>query len=231
MIIRQLFDFETYTYTYLVGCKSTKKAVLIDPVKENIKQYIKLLSDFDLSLMYVLDTHVHADHITAAGELRELTGCETVLSASTAAECVSKKVKDGEIISAGNIDIKVIETPGHTDDSVCYHLDALSPGIVFTGDTLFIRGTGRTDFQNGSAADQYDSIFGKLLTLPGDTVVYPGHDYKGWTSSTIEEETCFNPRLQFKLKEEYIEFMNNLELPDPKFMDVAVPSNLECGNK
>lgn len=229
MILRQLFDFETYTYTYLIGDDASGKALLIDPVKENIQQYLVLLENFGLSLAYVLDTHVHADHITAAGALRDETGCETVLSVNTAAECVSKKVSGGDKISLGNIQLEVIETPGHTDDSLCYYLKQGGSGIIFTGDTLLIRGTGRTDFQNGSASDQYESIFGKLLELPNETIVYPGHDYKGWTSSTISEEIKFNPRLQVKNKAEYIQIMDNLDLPNPKFMDVAVPANVKCG--
>ena len=230
MIFRQLFDVEAYTYTYLLADSRSREALLIDTVKEKVPQYQTLLEQLELSLKVVLDTHVHADHITGAGELRDLYGCDTVLSARTAAQCVSTRVSEGDTISVGEITLSVIETPGHTDDSLCYYLEG-EPGILFTGDTLLIRGTGRTDFQNGNPHDQYQSLFHKLLKLPADTLVYPAHDYKGWTVSTLKEESRHNPRLQVSNEAEYVELMNNLNLPDPKFMDVAVPANLACGKQ
>ncbi|MDX1696311.1 MAG: MBL fold metallo-hydrolase [Ketobacteraceae bacterium] len=228
MIFRQLFDFETYTYTYLLADEQSREALLIDTVKDNTNQYQTLLKQLDLSLKVVLDTHVHADHITAAGDLRDLYGCETVLSHQTAADCVSRRVVEGDTVQAGRVVLKVLETPGHTDDSLCYYLEG-QPGMLFTGDTLLIRGTGRTDFQNGNPHDQYQSLFHKILRLPPETIVYPAHDYKGWTSSTLAEESAHNPRLQVEDESAYVDLMNNLNLDDPKFMDVAVPANLACG--
>lgn len=230
MIFRQLFDSETFTYTYLLADSQTREALLIDTVKDNVPQYRVLLEQLDLTLKVVLDTHVHADHITGAGELRDLCGCDTVLSAQTAAQCVSRRVSEGDTVTVGSIELKVIETPGHTDDSLCYYLEG-NPGRLFTGDTLLIRGTGRTDFQNGNPHDQYQSLFQKLLKLPAETLVYPAHDYKGWTMSTLQEESLHNPRLQVGNEAEYVALMNNLNLPDPKFMDVAVPANLACGKQ
>ncbi len=225
MLFRQLFDRETYTYTYLVADKPGGKAILIDPVKEEVPKYLQLLEELDLELLYAIDTHVHADHVTALGELREQTGCQSVMGAQSAADCVSLRVQDGDVLTFGDLQIKALYTPGHTDDSYSFLMD----DRIFTGDTLFIRGTGRTDFQNGDPRAQYDSIFNKLLTLPDETLVYPGHDYKGWTVSTIWEEKRFNPRLQVKGVEEYVQLMNNLNLPNPRLMDVAVPANQRCG--
>lgn len=225
MIFRQFIESETSTYTYLVASRKSGEAILIDPVKEMLESYLRILKELDLKLVYALDTHVHADHVTALGALREATGAVSVMGAETRAACVSERIKDGDILRFGGLEIKALYTPGHTDDSYSY----LMNDRVFTGDTLLIRGTGRTDFQNGDPSAQYDSIFGKLLTLPDETLVYPGHDYRGWTVSTIGEERRFNPRLQVKSREEYIELMNNLRLDHPKYMDVAVPANLECG--
>lgn len=229
MLFRQLFHFDSFTYTYLLADENSKQAVIIDPVKENNQQYLVLLEQLGFKLRYVLDTHVHADHVTGAGELRDETGCETVLSHKTAAECVSSRVVDGDEITVGAISLKVMETPGHTDDSLCYYVE--KEAMIFTGDTLLIRGTGRTDFQNGNPHDQYQSIFHKLLKLPSYTKVYPAHDYKGWMASTIGEELQHNPRLQVENEAEYVDLMNNLNLPNPKFMDVAVPANLACGKQ
>jgi glyoxylase-like metal-dependent hydrolase (beta-lactamase superfamily II) len=226
MIFRQLFDHETYTYTYLVASGIGREAVLIDPVKEQLPLYQQLLNELDVKLMFAIDTHVHADHITALGDLRTHTDCVTVMGEQTSAECVSLKVKEGELILIDNLVLKPIYTPGHTDDSYSFVMD----DRVFTGDTLLIRGSGRTDFQNGDSAMQYDSIFNKLLRLPNHTIVYPAHDYRGMTSSTIGEEQRFNPRLQVRSKAEYIELMANLKLPNPKYMDIAVPANQHCGN-
>ncbi|RTL01624.1 MAG: MBL fold metallo-hydrolase [Proteobacteria bacterium] len=225
MLVRQLFDAQTFTFTYIVADGINSDAIIIDPVDSKIEQYMKLLKELNLTLKYVFDTHVHADHITAAGKLRELTNCITLLGDATNAACVSKTVSDGDIIQVGNLAFTVLETPGHTQDSFCLY----TAGMVFTGDTLFIRGTGRTDFQAGNPVDQYHSIVNKLFTLPDETIVYPGHDYNGNTTSTIWEEKNFNPRLAGKTVEEFKHIMDNLKLPNPKMMDIAVPANLACG--
>lgn len=227
MIFRQLFDYDTYTYTYLVAADDGREAVLIDPVKSQTDLYLQLMQELGVKLMYAIDTHVHADHITALGNLQKATECATVMGEQSAAKCVSLRIKDGEKIKIGDLELTAMHTPGHTDDSYCFSM----ADRVFTGDTLFIRGTGRTDFQNGNSSDQYDSIFNKLLTLPEETIVYPGHDYRGMTSSTIGEEKRFNPRLQVASKADYVELMANLNLPRPKYMDIAVPANLKCGEE
>ncbi len=229
MLFRQLFHAETGTYTYLLGCEKTRQAALIDPVIDNIAHYLQLLRELDLTLTVALDTHVHADHITALGSLREQTGCISMMGEPSRAGCVSKTFVDGDVIAFGEQQLTALHTPGHTDDSYCFLLQSAHEQWLFTGDTLLIRGTGRTDFQNGNAADQYRSLFGKVLTLPGNTRVYPGHDYKGWTLSTIGEEKAHNPRLQVNNEQEYITLMANLKLASPKWMDVAVPANLACG--
>lgn len=228
MLFRQLFDHDTYTYTYLLA-DAQGQAVLIDPVLEKLPLYQMMVDQLGLKLTTAIDTHVHADHITALGELRDEFKCVTILGEETKADCVSKKVADKEIIEVGEIKLEAIATPGHTDDSYSFYLPPEQGGMVFTGDTLLIRGTGRTDFQNGNASDQYHSLFHKLLTLPEDTLVYPAHDYKGMNVSTIGEEIRFNPRLQVASEQEYAELMGNLNLPEPKYMDVAVPANLKCG--
>jgi glyoxylase-like metal-dependent hydrolase (beta-lactamase superfamily II) len=225
MLVRQLFDAQSFTFSYIIADDIASDAIIIDPVDTKIEQYIKLLKELDLKLKYVFDTHVHADHITAAGKLRELTNCITLLGNATNATCVSKTVSDGETIQVGSIQFTVLETPGHTQDSFCLY----TAGMVFTGDTLLIRGTGRTDFQAGNPSDQYNSIVNKLFTLPDETIVYPGHDYNGNTTSTIWEEKNFNPRLAGKTVAEFKYIMDNLNLPNPKMMDVAVPANLACG--
>ena len=225
MLVRQLFDAQTFTFTYIVADNFGSDAIIIDPVDSKVEQYMKLLKELNLKLKYVFDTHVHADHITAAGKLRELTDCITLLGAGTNAKCVSKVVKDGEKIQVGTLEFTVLETPGHTQDSYCLY----TPTMVFTGDTLFVRGTGRTDFQAGNPVDQYNSIVNKLFSLPEETLVYPGHDYNGNTRSSIWEEKNFNPRLAGKGVAEFKEIMDNLNLPNPKLMDVAVPANLACG--
>lgn len=229
MIFRQLFEQESSTYTYLIACEKTRKAALIDTVKAEVPQYIQLLRELNLTLVYALDTHTHADHITGAGELRDLTNCATLLGEEANSTCVSHALRDGEKISVGELTLTALHTPGHTDDSYTYHLIDSSEQYLFTGDTLLIRGTGRTDFQNGNARDQYQSLFEKLLRMPENTWVYPGHDYKGWTRSTIGEEKAHNPRLQVKDVAAYVELMNNLKLPNPKMMDIAVPANRACG--
>ena len=225
MIFRQLFHQPSGTYTYLLACETTRQALVIDPVSEALPQYLTLLEQLSLKLNVAIDTHTHADHITALGLLRDATQCKTVMGEFTAAECVSEKVSDGEWITVGNITLQALYTPGHTDESFSFY----TQGMVFTGDALLIRGSGRTDFQGGDAGKSWDSIQHKLFTLPDTTLVYPGHDYKGWTASSIGEEKAHNPRLVGKAKEEYIEIMNNLNLPDPKMMDIAVPANLKCG--
>lgn len=229
MLLRQLFDYESYTYTYLIGDEQANKAVLIDPVVEKTDDYIRLLGDLGLTLVGVLDTHTHADHISAMGLLREKTGCLTYLGRESASQCVSEKLKDGDKISVGRLTLSAIHTPGHTDDSYSFLLRGADQAYLFTGDTLLIRGSGRTDFQGGSAYAQYDSIFNKLLVYPGNTIIYPGHDYRGWAQSTVAEEAKSNPRLQVGGVEEYAAIMEALKLPAPKLMDVAVPINKRCG--
>lgn len=225
MIFRQLFDSDSCTYTYLIASRRGGEALIIDSVLDKVDRYIQLLDELDLKLIKAVDTHVHADHITGLGALRDRTRCITVMGEQSGVDVVSMRVADGHRIDIEGISLDVIYTPGHTDDSYCF----LMADRVFTGDTLFIRGTGRTDFQHGDAAAQYDSIFNKLLTLPEETLVYPGHDYKGDTVSTIGEEMAFNPRLQVANVDEYVAIMNNLNLPNPKMMDVAVPANLRVG--
>ena len=225
MIFRQLFDRSSSTYTYLLAERTGGEALLIDPVLDNIAQYVRLIDELDLKLVKAVDTHIHADHITALGALREQTGCATAMGATTRSECVSVHFQEGEKLSADNLHLDVIYTPGHTDDSYSF----LLPDRVFTGDTLLIRGTGRTDFQNGDPAAQYDSLFNKLLRLPEDILVYPAHDYHGMTVSTIGEERHHNPRLQVSDMQAYVELMNGLELDAPRMMDIAIPANRACG--
>lgn len=225
MIFRQLFDKTSSTFTYLIASDKGREALIIDPVLENVDRYIALLRELDLKLVKVIDTHIHADHISGMAELRDKTNCVTVMGEQAPANVVSMKVSDGENINLDGINIKALFTPGHTSESYSF----LMKDRVFTGDTLLIRGTGRTDFQNGDPGDSYDSIFNILLKLPKHTLVYPAHDYKGDMVSTIEEEQKFNPRLQVSSKSEYIDIMKNLNLPDPQMMDVAVPGNLKLG--
>jgi sulfur dioxygenase len=225
MIFRQLFDRTSSTYTYLLASRAGGEALIIDPVIEKVEVYLKLLDELDLKLVKAVDTHCHADHITGLGKLRDTTRCVTVMGANTSVDVVSMRVEDGDTIDIENISLGVLYTPGHTDDSYSYVL----PDRIFTGDTLLIRGTGRTDFQNGDAKAAYRSLFDKILKLPGETMVCPGHDYNGNTSSTIEEERAFNPRLQVGSADEYAEIMDNLNLPNPKMMDEAVPANLHIG--
>jgi glyoxylase-like metal-dependent hydrolase (beta-lactamase superfamily II) len=225
MIFRQLFERESSTYSYLLASRPGGEALLIDPVKEAVPGYLRLLRELDVRLLFAVDTHVHADHVTGLGELREATGCLTVIGSESRAECVSRRVADGELLRVDGIALRALHTPGHTDDSYSF----VMPDRVFTGDTLLIRGTGRTDFQNGDPRAQYDSLWGKLLQLPDDTLVYPAHDYKGWTVSTIGEEKAHNPWLQVRSRDEYVALMKGLKLENPRQMDVAVPANLACG--
>lgn len=225
MIFRQLFDRASSTYTYLIANRLGGEALLIDPVIEKTSLYLRLLSELDLKLVKAVDTHCHADHITALGSLRDQTHCITVMGKESLVDVVSMRVEEGDTIDIEDISLEVMYTPGHTDDSYCFCL----PDRIFTGDTLLIRGTGRTDFQNGDPRAAYRSLFGKVLTLSEDTLVYPGHDYRGETVSTIAEERAFNPRLQVSSADEYADIMNNLNLPNPKLMDVAVPANRTIG--
>ncbi len=230
MVFRQLFDRESSTYTYLLAERSGGEALLIDPVLERVEQYLGLIEQLDLRLVLAVDTHIHADHVTALGTLRERTDCVSAMGEQSRAECVSLHFREGERLRVDGLSLEVLYTPGHTDDS---HSFLLRPAghapRVFTGDTLLIRGTGRTDFQNGDAAAQYESLFGRLLKLPEESLVYPAHDYNGMTVSTIGEERRFNPRLQVKDKSEYVALMNGLKLDNPKLMDIAVPANRACG--
>ena len=225
MLFRQLFDSASGTYTYVLASRRGGEALIIDPVLEKVERYLQLVRELDLKLVKAVDTHLHADHITGLGALRDRTHCVTVMGEQTRADVVSMRVAEGDRIEIEGVKLDVLYTPGHTDDSYSYLLN----DRVFTGDTLLIRGTGRTDFQNGSAYEQYDSIFNKLLKLADETLIYPAHDYKGETVSSIGEEKHFNPRLQVKSVQEYADVMNNLKLPNPKMMDVAVPANLRVG--
>ncbi len=225
MLFRQLFDSVSGTYTYLLAGRRGGEALIIDPVLEKVDRYLQLMRELDVKLVKAVDTHLHADHVTGLGALRDRTHCITVMGEQTKADVVSMRLADGEKLTVDGVCLDVLYTPGHTDDSYSY----IMRDRVFTGDTLLIRGTGRTDFQNGDPRAQYDSIFNKLLRLPEDTMVFPAHDYKGETVSTIGEEKAFNPRLQAKSVDQYVEVMNNLNLPNPKMMDVAVPANMKVG--
>ena len=227
MIFEQLFDKTSSTYTYLISSGPGREAIIIDPVLEHVESYINLLNKLNLKLVKVIDTHIHADHITGMSELKKQTDCETVMGEKTPADVVTIKLKDQENISIDNIKIKAVYTPGHTYESFSFIMD----DRVFTGDTLLINGTGRTDFQNGNPYDSYNSIFNILLKLPDKTKVYPAHDYNGNFFSTIEKERKNNPRLQVKSADEYADIMNNLNLPNPKLMDIAIPRNLKLGKK
>jgi sulfur dioxygenase len=225
MIFRQLFDQVSSTYSYLLASRPGGEALIIDPVLEKVDRYLQLVKELDLKLVKAVDTHLHADHITGLGALRDRTHCTTVMGEQTKADVISMRLTDGDKLTIEGLALDVIYTPGHTDDSYCF----VSSDRVFTGDTLLIRGTGRTDFQNGNPRQQYESIFGRLLKLPDVTLVYPAHDYKGDTVSTIGEEKAFNPRLQVESAEQYVDLMNNLRLTNPKMMDVAVPANMKVG--
>ena len=225
MIFRQVFDNKSSTYTYLIASAKGREAVIIDPVIENVESYIKLLQDLDLKLVKVIDTHIHADHVTGASKLKLATNCSTLMGEHTPADAVEIKVKDDEIIKIDQIEIKAMYTPGHTSDSYSFLMD----NYLFSGDTLLINGTGRTDFQNGSSKDAYNSIFNRLLKLPEDTILYPGPDYNGKEFSTIGNEKKFNPRLQVRNVDEYVELMSNLNLAKPKLIDINVSRNIKLG--
>ena len=225
MIFRQLYDNVSGTYPYLIASRRGGEALIIDPVLEKVDRYLQLVKELDLQLIKAVDTHVHADHVTGLGALRDRTQCITVMGEHSNVDVVSMRVAEGDKLTIEGVALDVVYTPGHTDDSYSF----IMGDRVFTGDTLLIRGTGRTDFQNGSARAQYESLFGKLLRLPDETLVFPAHDYKGDTVSTIGEEKAYNPRLQVKSVDEYIDLMSKLNLPNPKMMDVAVPANLRVG--
>ncbi|WP_224368847.1 MBL fold metallo-hydrolase [Hyalangium versicolor] len=224
MIFRQLFDPESSTYTYLLADPLSRQAALIDPVLEQTERDLTLVKELELTLAYVLETHVHADHVTGAGQLRERTGCQVVAS-TRGASCANVHVRHGELLQLGGLCIVALATPGHTDDSLSYLVEE----HLFTGDALLVRGTGRTDFQNGDAGQLYDSITQVLFTLPDEVWVHPGHDYKGRMVTTIGEEKRFNPRLAGKDRASFIQLMSELNLPPPKKLGIAVPANRACG--
>ena len=225
MIFKQVFDQKSSTYTYIIASAEGREALIIDPVLENVEDYIKLLTELNLKLVKVIDTHIHADHVTGAGKLRDKTQCVTIMGEHTPTDAVEIKVKDEEIIKLDQLKIKALYTPGHTSDSFSFLMD----NYLFSGDTLLINGTGRTDFQNGNSKDAYNSLFNRLLKLPDKTLVYPAHDYKGEKVSTIGKEKKFNPRLQVSNVEEYIDIMNNLNLKKPAEIDFNVASNIRLG--
>ncbi len=226
MLFRQLFDRETSTYTYLIADTETREAVLVDPVLEQVERDYQLIQELGLTLKYCLETHIHADHITGTGKLKDLTKCQGILPEKANVACADARMQDGEVLAIGAVKIKAIATPGHTD---CHFAYLVNGDRLLTGDALFIRGCGRTDFQNGDAGTLYDSITKKLFTLPDETLVYPGHDYQGHCVSTIGEEKQFNRRLAGKDRSSFIELMNNLNLPNPAKIMEAVPANKECG--
>ena len=223
MIFNQLFDVKSSTYTYIIASDKGREALIIDPVIEHTEEYLNLLNELNLKLVKVIDTHIHADHVTGLNELSKRTNCTKIMGEKSKSEVVDIKVKEDDKVKIDNIELKTIYTPGHTDCSYSF----LMNDRVFTGDTLLINGTGRTDFQNGNAEDQYDSLFNKLLKLPEKTLVYPAHDYNGKKFSTIESEKKNNPRLQVNSISQYVDIMNNLNLANPKMMDIAVPANVK----
>jgi sulfur dioxygenase len=226
MIFKQLFDTNSSTFTYLIASAKGREALIIDPVLENVEEYIRILKELELRLVKVIDTHIHADHITGASKLKNKTSCAIIMGEHTPSDTLEIKVKDDEIIKIDQLKIKTMHTPGHTSDSYSF----LMNNYLFSGDTLLINGTGRTDFQNGSAKDSYKSIFNKLLKLPDETLLYPAHDYNNQNSSTIGNEKKFNPRLQVKNENDYVEIMNNLNLPKPKLIDINIARNIKLGD-
>ncbi len=227
LLIKQFSHKETSTYSYLIA-SNFNNAILIDPVKDEIERYKKKLEEFNLKLKYAIDTHIHADHVTALGDLRNIYNCETIMGEQSNVDCVSRSITDETILFLDEIRIKALYTPGHTDDSYCYLLNENKKQFLFSGDTLLIKGNGRTDFQNGCSSNLFESLHKKILILDDETIVYPAHDYKGVKSTTIKEEKLNNHRLNMD-KDAFINFMNNLELETPKLIDLAVPLNKECG--
>jgi len=221
MIFNQLFDDKSSAYTYIISSGKGREALIIDPVIEHTKKYIKILKDLELKLVKVIDTHIHADHISGLNELNKQTECTRIMGEESESEVIDLRVKENEKVKIEGVELITLYTPGHTKCSYSY----LMNDRVFTGDTLLINGSGRTDFQGGNAMEQYDSIFNKLLKLPDKTLVYPAHDYNGKKFSTVENERNNNPRLQVSSPDEYIQIMNNLKLANPKMMDIAVPAN------
>ncbi|ACB52817.1 unknown [Crocosphaera subtropica ATCC 51142] len=226
MLLRQLFDQNTWTYTYLIADLNTKEAVLVDPVLEQVERDLKLIKELGLTLHSCLETHIHADHVTGTAKLRQLTACQGIVPENATVGCADRFIRDGEILNVGEIKIQAIATPGHTDSHMSY---LVNDNCLLTGDSLLIRGCGRTDFQSGDAGTLYDHITQRLFTLPDTTLVYPGHDYRGHTVSTIGEEKQFNPRFVSHDRASFIELMNHLNLPNPKKIAEAVPANQRCG--
>ncbi|MCA1904886.1 MAG: MBL fold metallo-hydrolase [Cyanobacteria bacterium KgW148] len=226
MLFRSLFDYDTYTYTYLIADLSSKTAALVDSVLEQTDRDLQLIKELGLTLSYAIETHIHADHITGASRLREVTGCLGVVPKGAEVACADRFLEDGEILQLGEIPIEAIATPGHTDSHMAYLVNHTH---LLTGDALFIRGCGRTDFQSGDAGALFDAVTDRLFQLPDETLVYPGHDYRGQIVSTIGEEKAFNPRFKGRTKAEFINYMASLNLPDPKKIAEAVPANLQCG--
>ncbi|KAI3650575.1 hypothetical protein MP228_004056 [Amoeboaphelidium protococcarum] len=226
LIFRQLFCSESSTFTYILGCVRTRESVIIDPVVEHVERDLQFVKELNLSLKYAMNTHCHADHITGTGAIKQrLQQVKSVISRASQAQA-DLHLDDGDSVQFGDHILKAISTPGHTDGCMCFYLQ--SQGLLFTGDTLLIRGCGRTDFQQGNAGDLYDNVHKKLMSLPEDTLVYPAHDYKGRTCSSIREERQFNPRFTLS-RDDFIKFMANLNLPYPKKIDIALPANLRCG--
>ena len=225
MIFKQVFDQKSSTYTYLIASSVGREALIIDPVIDNVEDYINLLTELNLKLVKVIDTHIHADHVTGASKLKDKTKCVTIMGEHTPTDAVEIKVKDDEVIKLDQLKLRALHTPGHTSDSFSFLMD----NYLFSGDTLLINATGRTDFQNGNAKDAYNSIFNRLLKLPDETLLYPAHDYKGEKVSTIGKEKKFNPRLQVNNVDEYVKIMNNLNLKKPAAIDFNVASNLKLG--
>ena len=225
MIFKQVFDNKSSTYTYIIASAKGREALIIDPVIENVKSYLQILNELDLKLVKVIDTHIHADHVTGASKLKKETNCTTIMGENSPADTVDLKLKDDEIVKIDQLEIRAMYTPGHTSDSYSF----LMNDCLFSGDTLLINGSGRTDFQNGSSKDAYNSIFNRLLKLPDNTLLYPGHDYNNKKVSTIGNEKKFNPRLQVKSSDEYTEIMSNLKLSKPELMDSNVSRNIKLG--
>ena len=225
MIFKQVFDTKSFTYTYIIASAKGREALIIDPVIENVKSYLQILNELDLKLVKVIDTHIHADHVTGASKLKKETNCTTIMGKNSPADAVDLKLKDDEIVKIDQLEIRAMYTPGHTSDSYSFLMD----DCLFSGDTLLINGSGRTDFQNGSSKDAYNSIFNRLLKLPDNTLLYPGHDYNSKKVSTIGNEKKFNPRLQVKSSDEYAEIMSNLKLSKPELMDSNVSRNIKLG--